>query len=444
MKEQIIIKVPKLNINEISYICDCVFNHFLDVDYVLQEHENISIDVAYNGKVLCLANSFFSKGIATELFVAKNLPTKLDLITIDLNQNKHELISFYGKNSFSISADCIQFDFDIIGASFFMLTRWEEQVILKRDKHNRMPANEAFAIKHNFIKRPIVNEYIDLIWDVLIFFGWKGLRKKYKFNVVPTHDVDRPYAWWNAQDVLRSIGGALLKRRNFGELKSIIQSLVSGKDLLDTHDLFMDLSEQNNLKSHFFFMTGGNSIYDNRYTIENNRIRALIENIKNREHNIGIHPSYNSYNNSNMFGNEKSKLEDVVNDDITTGRQHYLRFSFPTTWNVWNDNNMEWDSTLSFPDETGFRCGICYPFPVFDIVKRKALNLLEKPLIIMEGTYVVYKNYTLEQSIKDARELKQQVKKHNGDFVFLWHNSSFNTMKWLGYEPLLNYLYSDD
>jgi len=34
-----------------------------------------------------------------------------------------------------------------------------------------------------------------------------------------------------------------------------------------------------------------------------------------------------------------------------------------------------------------------------------------------------------------------EVKKYNGEFVFLWHNSSFNQKKWLAYRPLLEHLY---
>ena len=51
---------------------------------------------------------------------------------------------------------------------------------------------------------------------------------------------------------------------------------------------------------------------------------------------------------------------------------------------------MEWDSTLSYADKEGFRCGVCYSYSVFDIISRKKLNLKERPLIVMEGSFTTY------------------------------------------------------
>ena len=41
---------------------------------------------------------------------------------------------------------------------------------------------------------------------------------------------------------------------------------------------------------------------------------------------------------------------------------------------------MEFDSTLSYADKEGFRCGVCYDFPVFDFLERRQLKLREFPL----------------------------------------------------------------
>jgi hypothetical protein len=53
---------------------------------------------------------------------------------------------------------------------------------------------------------------------------------------------------------------------------------------------------------------------------------------------------------------------------------------------------MEFDSTLSYADKEGFRCGVCYDFPVFDFLERKQLKLREFPLIVIEGSFTRYQN----------------------------------------------------
>jgi hypothetical protein len=55
----------------------------------------------------------------------------------------------------------------------------------------------------------------------------------------------------------------------------------------------------------------------------------------------------------------------------------------------------------------------------------------------MEGSFATYqpniKPIEMENKIK---LLIEEVKKYNGEFVFLWHNSSFNTAQWKKYQDI--------
>jgi hypothetical protein len=98
---------------------------------------------------------------------------------------------------------------------------------------------------------------------------------------------------------------------------------------------------------------------------------------------------------------------------------------------------MDWDSTLSYADKEGFRCGVCYEYSVFNILTRKRMKLKEKPLIVMEGSFVTYQpNITPDKMEEKILSLVDKVKKYRGEFVFLWHNSSFNTKDWTSYQDL--------
>ena len=72
----------------------------------------------------------------------------------------------------------IECGIDIFASSFFMLTRWEEYVNKIRDMHNRFPAYASLACKNNFLDRPIVNEYVEMLWNMLKFLGCKQEKKK--------------------------------------------------------------------------------------------------------------------------------------------------------------------------------------------------------------------------------------------------------------------------
>jgi len=91
---------------------------------------------------------------------------------------------------------------------------------------------------------------------------------------------------------------------------------------------------------------------------------------------------------------------------------------------------------LGYADKEGFRCGVCYEYSVFDIISRKKLNLKEKPLVVMEGSLTTYQpNITPKEMEETIKKLTKKVKKYNGEFVFLWHNSSFGG-SWKKYEDI--------
>ena len=113
------------------------------------------------------------------------------------------------------------------------------------------------------------------------------------------------------------------------------------------------------------------------------------------------------------------------------GRQHFLRFSNPTTWQIWEDNSLEYDFTLGYPEKEGFRCGTCSSYSVFNILSRKKLMLKESPLILMDVSLMFYqKDISNEEFIRQTNYMISTVKKYNGRFVLLWHNAIFDRKRY--------------
>jgi len=110
------------------------------------------------------------------------------------------------------------------------------------------------------------------------------------------------------------------------------------------------------------------------------------------------------------------------------GRQHVLRWETPTTFRNLDAADLDYDTSLSFADHAGFRCGTCYEYTVYDVVKRQQLKLRERPLIAMECS-VIDERYmglgTGEAAFEVFQQLKTTCQKFNGDFTLLWHNNRF-------------------
>ena len=55
----------------------------------------------------------------------------------------------------------------------------------------------------------------------------------------------------------------------------------------------------------------------------------------------------------------------------------------------------------------------------------------------MEGSFITYQSCITPKYIEEKiKLLTNKVKKYNGEFVFLWHNSSFNVENWLMFQDI--------
>ncbi len=429
------INIPNNFLPERKYIVNILFDEFLGLKYKVEFKNIKDYEIIFNNKRLIIKDSFFSNFEDRLVYLdKKNIPAKIKFL-----KNRFIVESdipvIYGDYELKVDENAIICGIDIFASSFFMLTRWEEYVNKIRDIHNRFPATASLAYKSNFLHRPIVNEYIEMLWNMLKFLGINQKRKEKKYELVLTHDVDNIFKWKNFGLFVRNIAGDIIKRKNVSlALENIRQYF--GNNPYDMFDFLMDLSDKGGIKSHFFFMSEGTSNFDNNYSIKQPFVKKIREKIKSRGHLIGFHPSYNAYNDHKQWEEEYSNLSTEVSQKVKIGRQHFLRFEVPTTWQIWEDNNMKWDSTLSYADKEGFRCGACYEYSVFNILTRKKLKLKEMPLEVMEGSLVDYQKLPPEKVEEKITKLIEKVKKYNGSFVLLWHNSSFNTECWEKYQSV--------
>ena len=441
------ITIPNNNIFERKYILDIIFDEFLGLDFKMLESDNRQdwIIELENGSKIIFEDHFFNKYLKElEYLKLENIPAKVEFVK---NQFivEDDIPIIYGNKKLETKNDelkTIICGIDIFASCFFMLTRWEEYLNKNRDSHDRFSANESLAYKQGFLDRPIVNEYVEMLKNMLLELGLIQKLKTRNYELLLTHDVDIPLRYRNIMGNIRELAGDILKQKSIvSALKSLNRQikvfLGIQKDPFDTFDYLMDISEKVGVKSYFFFMGKGTSKFDNMYKSSDKFVKNLIKKIKQRGHYIGIHPTYNAYNDFEQIKKEKQELQINLDTQITFGREHFLRFEVPTTWQIWDDNDLVWDSTLSFADKEGFRSGVCYPYSVFNILTRKKLKLKERPLIVMEGSFVTYQpNINPKDMEEKINYLINKVKKYNGEFVFLWHNSSFNAAQWIKYQDI--------
>jgi len=431
----VIVEYPDNLIAERMYAINVIFDEFLGIEYRntpdsrLKDKYIIRLE---NGNTLIIQDHFFRFFSENNTYLdRKNIPKKTILVKNKFLFEKN-LPVIFGNDYLRNNTGSIDCGIDLFASVFFMLTRWEEYVISDKDIHKRFKASNSLSAKEKFIHRPVVNEMVEFLWNMLVYLGIKQERKQKKYMLIPTHDVDMI----NYPFFFRRMIGDLVKRKKPELMFKRFEYIIRIQRPFDTFDFLMSISEKYNTLSHFYFINGGDYKYDGKYSILNNTFKKIYTKIKNRGHIVGIHSSYFSYNNLKLWKKEKRELEDAVKNKITEGRQHYLRFEIPITWKIANENGLEIDTSLGYHDYEGFRCGTGDEFSVFDITDRKNLNLKERPLIIMDETLRGYRNLKPEDAFTAINVLKKKSKKYNMKFTILFHNSSFDEVDWKGWKDV--------
>lgn len=437
---------------ERHYIFDVLLGEFLGLDYVAEGYpgEDIRVGVIGDqaGRYLTLPDILFrvpqqswltEAALPVEPLSRWAIPRALE----GAQAVERRLPVLYGRQGgeallFEEGEAGAALGIDIFGSAFLLLTRYEEAVRPVRDSHDRFPARASLAWREGFLERPLVNEYLEVLWAAIQRL-WPGLRRRPRAHrVYLSHDVDQPFcvAGRRPAAILRSLLADLALRRDAAlGLRRLRAWAGAGRGCLDadpgnTFDLLMDMSEQHGRRSAFNFMACLQpGPMDGDYALEQPWVRRLMRRIHERGHEVGLHTSYRAYLDPALTRGEWRRLHraaagEGIEQAAWGGRQHYLRWRNPTTWESWSAAGLDYDSTLGFADHAGFRCGVCYEYPVFNLETRQPLKLRERPLVAMEGTLLSAMGLSWQAAHDRILGLNAVCKAFGGEFSLLWHNSN--------------------
>ncbi len=309
--------------------------------------------------------------------------------------------------------------FDIIAASFFFLSCWQEYSITERDRKCRIPLKSTIQHDLRIIQTPIVNEYLKIL-ERYILMCW-GLELSYKklpggagSYVTLTHDVDHVNcSFTHYAKTLFS------NKRNLD--KSVSNSVSIVKNVWTKKEIFRkirDVELKNNAFSTFFFL----SEYPEKFRT---LAASIVKSLENTPFEVGHHVSRNSIYENSLSG-DRTQFEQLVKD-FHGERVHTLRFNVHKLFTLLDKNHYCYDSSLLFPEDLGYRTGFTYPHYIFDPIAKRTFKTLEIPLNIMEGSLTEEKFLGLtDREAEDA--LFSFIKKtisYRGALTLLYHPHYF-------------------
>lgn len=332
--------------------------------------------------------------------------------TMSLNRWRQSFVIFYNHPTRVIP-------FDLFGAIFYFLSRYEEYLHFTKDKHQRFPASESFAYQFSFLQQPVVDEWLLYFKNILL-----KIQPKLSFkNETPSWQlsIDIDMIW----KYLHKDAKLLWAGRAKDGLKGNIKGLKERTDVLkgnkpDPFDCFDWINEQYPKEILYFLLMQSDTPFDRNQLSSLPEFQKKIQALA-IENEMAVHPSYYSLD-KNLYRTEINALSNIIGKPVLKSRQHYIKLSMPATYRKLIESGITDDYTMGFAAANGFRAGTSRSFLWFDLKENKATDLRIHPFCYMDATALFYQKLNTKQTLSEITNIAAAIQKTNGNFIGIWHN----------------------
>ena len=315
---------------------------------------------------------------------------------------------------------------------FLLVSRYEEYIAPPSvlDVHGRFSAQKSISSHVGFIEKPIVNQWVMQIREQLTHKYPHLKIKPIQYQVQLTYDIDQAWAFKN-KGFFRNIGGFFrdVFKGHFNHAMMRAAVILSIKN--DPEYTFDYIEKRHKklgetlLNPIFFWLLADFGEFDKNISWTNKDLQRLIRRIA-KKYAIGIHPSYASNTDYDILKTEINRLETINTEGVKRSRQHYLKLTFPSTYQRLLRAGIMEDYSMGYADNIGFRAGIASPFYWYDLENERMTALRIFPFQVMEVTLKEYLHLSPDDAIAQVKTMIDETKKVGGTFTTLWHNSSLS------------------
>lgn len=347
--------------------------------------------------------------------------------------NVHEIECFelnYHKVFFGTEGD---FPFDILAASFYLLSRYEEYLPHRKDEYGRYAHTESLAYREGFLNIPLVNIWLQEFKRALSAKFPELIFRYPSFKFIPTYDID--IAWsYRHKGWKRTMAGFFRSAVSwdFGSVVERFRVLRNGRqDPFDAYEWLDSLHLYCRMKAYYFFLVAGKQRgVDKNISPATEEFQQLVSYHASGAYRVGVHPSWQSGDQETLLKEEIEWMECMAEQKITRSRQHYIRFTLPVTYRSLIKYGINQDFSMGYGSINGFRASVASSFYWYDLEEEKVTGLRIFPFCFMDANAFYEQNYTAAEAMNELMHYYRMIHKVNGLMVTIWHNS------FLGSDPL--------
>jgi hypothetical protein len=321
--------------------------------------------------------------------------------------------------------------YDILAASFYLLSRYEEYLLHKKDMYDRYDHENSLAYQENFLNRPLVNIWLDDL-KVKLKLAFPQLEiPGTRFRFIPTYDIDEAWSykhkeWWRTAG---GVGKAILKGEfsRLGERGKVLGNKM--QDPFDSYNWIDKINQEHRLTPRYFFLVAEKTgMYDRNILPHQKALQNLIKD-HSEKYDIGIHPSWQSGDDPVLLQREILALERITGKVISSSRQHFIRFTLPHTYRYLISSGIREDYSMGYGTINGFRASVASPFYWYDLEKEEQTSLVLYPFCFMEANSFFEQKISPPEALEEMKQYFQAIRQVNGMMITVWHNTFLGTDK---------------
>jgi len=351
---------------------------------------------------------------------------------------------FQSKRDFIFDQNQNTFRFDLPGLCAGILDRWEEEIVSKRDEHDRFPAEESLLFQIGVLDRPVVDEIANCFGRIVCEQLNIELPEPKSFLAL-TWDIDSAGFWY--PPAMASNVRRVIRDRGWGIVPELMKSAwITKSDVhQDPHmryDYILDRLRPSSSKCTWFVQALKIHKVDNYNLRHAKRLIYCLKKVLRETHEMGTHYSYATryYRDENKSYSRQHQIVistlRMIGSLRSGSRAHYLRHG--SRDEVLLDY---YDASFGFSGSEGFRLGTAWPVRYdvkgFDDEGNEVWGFcFAVPFHFMDVTMRFHKGLSPEESLDIMKDLNRKVEKTGGIFSIIWHPNNLDPFLWSGWERL--------
>jgi len=327
---------------------------------------------------------------------------------------------------FAVSANSA-LPFDIFGASFYLLSRYEEYLPHVKDTLGRFPSKESLAFKNQFLLDPVVDIWALKLKEVFLaaFPEMTFQQKEYSSHLFI--QTEEPYKY-KTKGFLRTLFGYAIdllsgKFRDLFKRTSVV--LRTRRDPHDSFKYLITASKNASYKLSFFFLLGEAKEYLEGTTTYKSAFKQTIKYVADYTE-VGLVLSTKAQKDLALIKKEKQYLEEIMLREVqsTYNAEHIV--DLPHAYRRLLEMEIFQDYSMCYTNKPGFRASTCTPFLFYDLDFEIKTPLLLHPIAGISDSFT---NYDTLKKREVLQKMMTTVKDVQGHFVLGIRNAYFGNVK---------------